>query len=177
MSSHLMLHWLRISAAQKRPGRCPHRLLFLPLPRIKVVHPPQSAEQKISRQLGHFHSTDCRCRGHSEKGIIILLLSCGSRNWQSPPPCLSRITPRRGKHEPKSGSCPRLRFESCTGLRRRSCRALPRLGAPAAHTMLPAEHPKGQSKDIFNWGQESPKGKKNPLKTRQQTRDFLALFS
>lgn len=22
--------------------------------------------------------------------------------------------------------------------------------------------PKGQSKDIFNWGQESPKGKKNP---------------
>lgn len=83
MLNHLMLHCLSISAAKKRSGRCPRCLLFLPLPRIKVVHPLQSPEQKISCWLRRFYSTDCRCRVKSGKDRIILLLFCGSRNWQS----------------------------------------------------------------------------------------------
>lgn len=42
---------------------------------------------------------------------------------------------------------------------------------------------KGQSKDIFHWGQESPRGKKkkkikkNHIKMQEQNRDFPLLFS
>lgn len=109
MLNHLMLHCLSISATKKRSGRCPHCLLFLPLPRIKAVRPLQTPEQKISCSLRHFCSTGCRCRNKSEKNKSSSCYLCvGSRNWQSQLPHRPVSSSTRYLFERLPASCEQL---------------------------------------------------------------------